>query len=343
VADSALTGFAHLYGWWAIAAIVPAAGAIRAWKRSGAAWSRPVMALQIALSISIASLVLPLLVADGIGAWVVPLWIPGSIVVPASVLLLALGASSRYRDVNRTAVLLGCAVPAISILALILPEWGGSQATASTYQWLGENADLGGLVGWVSKLPLTYGLPCMLVSLAIFLDEYARPPKTNLHQAGLAGLACATPALTVIVCAFVGRRYGLEPVSLSFLVSSVVFGWILYPGRVAYLSARMAAIDALGEAVVIVDSANKIVDANSRGIDLLQSPSGDLRGCSADTEFAAIPELAALLADPSELCVEFFTGKTAGTRRCHEARVHTLEDGESEGSRVFAVLPGTLR
>jgi len=337
VADSALTGFAHLYGWWAIAAIVPAVGAIRAWKRSGAAWSRPVMALQIALSISIASLILPLLAVDGIGAWVVPLWLPGSIVVPASILLLALGASSRYRDVNGAAVLLGCAVPALSILALILPAWEGSQATTWTHQWLSEDTDLGVLVGWLSKLPLTYGLPCMLVSLAVFLDEHVRPPKTNLHNALLAGLACSTPVLTTIVCALVGRRYGLEPVSLSFLVSSVVFGWILYPGRIAYLSARMAAIDALGEAVVIVDSAKMIIDANSRAIALLQPSSGDLRGCSAETEFSVIPELAALLADPSKLCVEFFTGKTAGTRRCHEARVHALEDGESEGSRVFAI------
>ena len=84
------------------------------------------MVLQIAISISIASLILPLLAADGIGAWAVLLWIPGSIVVPASVLLLALGASSRLRDVNAAAILLGCAVPAIALLALISPVWEGS-------------------------------------------------------------------------------------------------------------------------------------------------------------------------------------------------------------------------
>ena len=180
------------------------------------------MVLQIALSISIASLILPLLASDGIGGWAVPLWLAGSIVVPASVLLLALGASSRLRGVNRAAVLLGCAVPAIALLAVVLPVWDGSQTMTSVRQWLSGSADMGVLVGWISKLPLTYGLPCMLASLLVFLDEYARPSKLNPHNASLAGFACAAPALTAIVCAFINRRYGLEPVSLSYLVPSII-------------------------------------------------------------------------------------------------------------------------
>ena len=207
----------------------------------------------------------------------------------------------------------------------------------SVRQWLSESADMGVLVGWFSKLPLTYGLPCMLVSLLVFLDEYARPSKLNPHNASLAGFACAAPALTAIVCTLIGRRYGLEPVSLSYLVPSIIFGWILYPGRMTHFTARMAAIDALGEAVVIIDSTDKIVDANSRAIDLLQPASGDLRGCPADQALSSIPELVALLADPSEIGVEFFTGKTSGTRRCYEARIHKLESEESKGSRVIAL------
>jgi diguanylate cyclase (GGDEF)-like protein len=337
VLDSEFTGSAHLYWWWAIASIAPAVGALRASKRSGAAWSRPVVVLQIAISISIASLILPLLAADGIGAWAILLWIPGSIVVPASILLLALGAARRFRDVNAAAALLGCAVPALALLALISPVLEGSQATAWTHQWLGDSAGSGVLVAWFSKLPLTYGLPCILVSLLVLLDEYVRPPKSSPRQAWFAGVACATPVLTTLACASVGWRHGFEPVSLSYLVPSVVFGWILYPGRIAHLTARMAAIDALGEAIVIVDSTNRIVDANGRAIDLLQPPSGDLRGCAADEALASIPELVALLEDPSKICVEFFTGTTAATRRCHEARIHELDSNESEGSRVFAV------
>ena len=146
--DSAFTGSAHLHWWWAIASIAPAVGALRALRRSGAAWSRPVVALQIAASISIASLILPLLAADGIGVWAVLLWIPGSIVVPASVLLLAQGASSRLGRVNPAAIPLGCAVPAVLLLALISPVWEGSTVTAWTRQWLGEGAELGVYAAW---------------------------------------------------------------------------------------------------------------------------------------------------------------------------------------------------
>ena len=234
--DSAFTGSAHLFWWWAIASIAPAVGVMRALRRSGAAWSRPVVVMQIAISISIASLILPLAAVDWIGAWAVLLWIPGSVVVPASVLILALGASSRLRGANAAAILFGCAVPAIALLALISPVWESSPATAWTHQWLGESAELDVLVAWFSKLPLTYGLPCMLASLLVFLDEYALPPKSNLRHASFTGAACATPALTTIVCATVGWRYGFEPTSLSYLVPSVVFGWILYPGRIAHLT-----------------------------------------------------------------------------------------------------------
>ena len=335
--DSASTGSSHLYWLWAAASIVPAAGAVRAWKRSGVEWSRPVVVLQIAISISIASLILPPLVGDGIGAWVDLLWVLGAVIAPASILLLALGASSRLNHAKPALVLLACTVLTIAHLALISPVWGASRAMVWTQPWLGGRGELGVFAAWFLKLPLTYGLPCMLVALFIFLDEHARSPKSNPRQASFAGIACAAPVLTTITCASIGGHYGLEPVSLSYLIPSVVFGWILYPGRIAHLTARMAAIDALGEAVVIIDSTNKIVDANGLALDLLKPASGDLRGRSATEALAGIPELVAMLADSSKISAEFFTGKTAGTRRCHEARLHVLENSDSEGSRVVAI------
>jgi diguanylate cyclase (GGDEF)-like protein len=337
VSDSAFTGTDHLYWVWALASVVPAVGAIRALRRSGAEWSRPVVVLQIAISISIASLALPFLVAEAAGSWVDLLWVLGSIVAPATMLLLSLNASSRRDRLKPAAVLLACAVPAAALLSLAVSPWGSSHSAASIPQWLVGSAETGVVVGWFSKLPLSFGLPCLLASLLVFFDEYLRPPKMNLRHASFAGIACSAPALTIIVCSLIGRRYGFEPVSLSYIVPSIVFGWILYPGRIAHLSARMAAIDALGEAVVIIDSTNKIVDANGLALDLLKPTAKDLRGCPAEDALASIPELIAMLEDPSKICVEFFTGKTAGTRRCHEARLHSLENSESEGSRVVAI------
>jgi len=337
VLDSALTDSPHLYWVWAVASIVPAVGAIRASKRSGAEWSRAVVVLQIAIAISIASLILPSLITGGMGARIGLLWVLGSIVAPASILLLALSGSRRRWQPKPAVVLLACAVPALALSVLLLPLWRSSEGTAWAYQWLGVNAEWGVLVGWISKLPLVFGLPCLLVSLLAYFDEYWRSGKSDLRDVLFASAACAAPALTLVVCAILGGRYGLELVSLSYLIPSAVFGWVLYPGRVAHLTARMAAIDALGEAVVIIDRTNKIVDANGLAIDLLKPESGDLRGRSAHQAFTSIPELIAMLADPSKICVEFFTGKTAGTRRCYEARLHNLESSESEGSRVVAI------
>ncbi len=295
------------------------------------------LALQIAISIAIATLVLPLLAADGIGAWQLALWLPGSIVAPACVLLLALGASPRVRARNRVAILFGSALPATLLFGLVAPALWGAHVVDWAPQWIAGNAGSGTLVTWFSKLPLTYGIPCLVAASIVFLAGDGRPSKSNMRQAAFASLACATPALTAALCAITGARAGFEPVALSYLVPSLVFGWILYPGRVAHLTVRMAAIDALGEAVIIIDRTRKIVDANSRAIDLLKPTSVDLRGCEADLALASIPELVALLADPAKLSSEFFTGKTAGTRRCLEARIHKLESGESEGSRVIAI------
>ena len=295
------------------------------------------MVLQIAISISIASLALPFLVAENLAAWVDLLWVVGSTIAPASMLLLALNASSRRGRLKPAVVLPVCAVPAAVLLALLVSPWGSSQTAVWANHSLGAEGEWAAVVGWLWKLPLTLGLPWLLASLCVFLDEYVRPPKLNPHHASYAGIACAAPVLTIILCAAIDTSYGLEPVSLSYLAPSVVFGWILYPGRIAHLTARMAAIDALGEAVVIIDSTNKIVDANGQALDLLKPASGDLRGCLAADALASIPELISMLENPSKLCVEFFTGKTAGTRRCHEARLHTLDSSESEGSRVIAI------
>jgi len=320
-----------------MASIVPAIGAVRALKRSGAAWSRPVVVLQLAIAVSLASLVLPLLFRDSLGLYVDLLWVLGSVVAPSSILFLALGASNRLSRARPAWFLLGCAVPAVALLLLLAPPWGASPSLAGVHRWLARGADPGALGEWLSNLPLFYGLPCALVSLCIFLDEYARPPASKQRQAWFSGIACAAPALTTLVCAELGTPFGFEPVSVSYLIPSVIFGWILYPGRIAHLTARMAAIDALGEAVVIIDRTNRIVDANSFAIELLTPVSGDLRGSLATDALASIPELVAMLEDPSRICTEFFTGKTAGTRRCHEARLHNLDNGESEGSRVIAI------
>jgi len=337
VFGSSLTGSGHLYGLWAIASIVPALGAVRALKRSGAAWSRAVVVLQLAIATSIASLALPLVFRDELSVYVDLLWLLGSVVAPASVLVLALGASSRLGRVRPASILLGCAAPALAVLALVSPPWGASPAMAGLHRWLGQSANEGTLAAWLSNLPLLCGLPCTLVALFVFLDEYARSAKAKPREAWFSGAACAAPAIATVACAGMGAPYSFEPVALSYLVPSVIFGWILYPGRIAHLTARMAAIDALGEAVVIIDRTNRIVDANGLAIELLNPASGDLRGSLASESLAAIPELIAMLEDPSRICTEFFTGKTAGTRRCHEARLHSLDNGDSEGSRVIAI------
>jgi diguanylate cyclase (GGDEF)-like protein/PAS domain S-box-containing protein len=177
----------------------------------------------------------------------------------------------------------------------------------------------------------------LVAALLLFLDEYVLPPERSMSNTAAACVACAGPVAVTVLCALSTRAAGLDLVSLSFLLPSIVLGWVLPPSPFARAEARMAAIDSLGDAVVIVDGSGVIVHANILAIELLGARGQSLVGQPAIEAVASIPELREILEEPSRICGEFFTGATAASRRCYEVRVHALKGGESDGSRVLAI------
>jgi diguanylate cyclase (GGDEF)-like protein len=219
----------------------------------------------------------------------------------------------------------------------VVLDWQAPNATVWVSERLGQGDETALLASLWPKLPIVCGLPCLLAALLLFLDEYMRPSERSTQKVVAAGSVCAVPILATVFCALWGGAPGLEPVSVSFLIPSIVFGWILYPCPVVRFEARLAAIDSLGDAVVIIDGSGVIVHANGPAVELLGARDEDLVGQQAIDAVVSIPELHAILEEPSRICGEFFTGMTAASRRCHEVRIHALKGGESDGSRVLAI------
>jgi len=310
---------------------------VRAVRRSADSALDSVTAMQIAIAISIAGVALSYPLVDASGVWLLPLRILGAVIVPASILLVAWETSSRTNRVPPVAVVLVCAAPALALLVAVAFDWQMPISTAGVAGSPGDGAVTSPLAAVWSKLPTAYGLPCLVAALLLFLDEYALPPERSMGKAAAAVAACSGPVLATILCALWARGAELDLVTLSFLLPSIVLGWILYPAPFARAEARMAAIDSLGDAVVIIDGSDLIVHANSVAIELLGARDENLVGQPAIDAVAVIPELCEILEEPSRECGEFFTGATAASRRCYEVRVHALKGDESEGSRVLAI------
>jgi hypothetical protein len=143
------------------------------------------------------------------------------------------------------AVLLVCAAPALTLLFAVALDWQMPSATASATGSLVDSAVTGLLAALWSKLPTAYGLPCLVAALLLFLDEYALPPERSMPKAAAAGVACVGPVLATVVCALSDDAAGFELVSLSFLLPSIIFDWILHPSPSARNEVRMAAIDSI--------------------------------------------------------------------------------------------------
>ncbi len=326
----------HLAWIWAIAAAIPLTAAIRTLRRSGRAATGILAVAQLAIAISFAVLGLAQLNAAWLEGWLPYLRLPGTVIVPLSVLIVALEGSSRVSRSSTRLVLLATAAPALASLGAVWAGWIPHPRSLLA-EWLTDAGALGSLASLRSLLPITYGVPCLLAAMVLFLHECAHEPGRGLRQTAAAGAACATPILATVVCAVAGGVSGLEWMPGSFLITSAALGWLLVPGRSARTVGQLVAIDSLAEAVIIIDDEDLIVDANSNAMELLGIREGDLRGRPAVEAVVGIPELGAMLAEPSRICGEFFTGTTASSRRCHEVRVHVLEDGELQGSRVLSI------
>jgi PAS domain S-box-containing protein len=163
------------------------------------------------------------------------------------------------------------------------------------------------------------------LSTALFVSEWARASGLRRRQAGTLALALV-PAFVVSVPWYTGViEFPFDPTPAGAAAGIGVLTWGLY--REEFLEVvpvgRETVIEEMGDAVVILDSENHVLDWNRTALDLFD-PDGATVGMSAEAFFETVPR------------EQFETFRTADER---DTEVSIQDDGRE---RHFSVTLSTI-
>jgi PAS domain S-box-containing protein len=186
------------------------------------------------------------------------------------------------------------------VLAVVPPTW--AIAVAPFAGWLRTSARLeppyGALIFDLTAWDRAYIFELLALSiaaLALLVSRLLRQTKTFRAQTAAVTLALALPMVVGFSWLFLDLRLqGERDVShITFAASSIFLGWALSRGRLFDLVpiARDAVFENLTDAVLVLDRARRIVDANRAAATLLHRPLAMLAGRSAADALGGWPDL----------------------------------------------------
>ena len=92
-----------------------------------------------------------------------------------------------------------------------------------------------------------------------------------------------------------------------------------------------------GIALLSIDHRHRVVEANAAAAALVGKPLKQIIRVPVQRALGELPELLAMVSEPSNSRGQIFTGRTASTRRCHEVRVTLLGDDPRRSKRLVSI------
>jgi diguanylate cyclase (GGDEF)-like protein len=92
-----------------------------------------------------------------------------------------------------------------------------------------------------------------------------------------------------------------------------------------------------GIALLSIDHRHRVVEANAAAAALVGKPLKQIVRAPVQRALGELPELLAMVTEPSHSRGQIFTGRTASTRRCHEVRVTLLGDDPRRSKRLVSI------
>jgi len=145
--------------------------------------------------------------------------------------------------------------------------------------------------GPVYYLNLAFLNLALLVGVVLFFI-HLRVDRVARKQASIMILGSAGPWLGLIVYQL-GFTKGLDTGPFGFLLTAPLFGWGVFANQVVFLlpRARNSVYNWIGDAIIILDHRNHVVDFNPSARDLFALHDRRLRGRPLEQVFASFPKL----------------------------------------------------
>lgn len=227
----------------------------------------------------------------------------GSAFVPMFWLLFALEYSGRTEWITRWTVGGLAAVPVATVALAWTSLWHDLMWSNVRLRDLGRVTMLrydDGL--WYTVFDIyTYAVIAVATAVLVSLVIRHRDMYTDQAVALLAGSFFPAVGYLTTVLGFV--RPGVDPTPLTFPVTGLLFGYVIFRGNLfdalttTAAVGEEAAVDAMGDGVVVVDDAREIIETNPAARSLL---GGDLVGRPVET----VPPLADIALDGTETTTE---------------------------------------
>jgi PAS domain S-box-containing protein len=263
-------------------------------------------------------------------AWLLGASRLGLLAISPSVLLVAWGVA-RPDAPPKAAWVVGLA--AVPVLLLVLTVTTGVR-DLDPWSSAGplEAGSLQELAAWIH---LGYATACVVSAFALLARASARTTTYRVRHVLVLFAAFGGPLAGLLLARWLELWEGADAAAGGLLATSLAFGWglersprVSAPPEMAQ-GAEETPGDEIptGDAILVVDEAGQLQDVNAAARHLLGIPLDRACGRPVRELLADHPDLLWLIQDPSRSCGEFFTGLTAGTRRCHEVRISSLDSG----------------
>jgi len=202
--------------------------------------------------------------------------------------------------------------PVLITLAALTNPWH-----QLVYRGVGA-AQLTGLAGWtygpIFWMDTAYGVLMVVIGLALVAWSWWTAPPAFRAQRLAVFLAALVPLIVNVVFLAGGLGDAADPTPLGFAVTGTFMWWAIFRQDLFTFSpvARALIVDQIGDAVVVVSAAGRILDVNAAGDALLRamSPGAPTKLVGLSARELVGDVIAPTYGGQSELVVEFPGGRS---------------------------------
>lgn len=223
----------------------------------------------------------------------------GAIVVAPAWAMFALRYTGRHRWLRPLPLAALWAVPVLTLaLALTNRLHGWFWSRFELVERAGRVA-IDSANAWGFWLHVWYSWALMSATVALLLLAVLRAPHLYRSQAGTLVAAALVPWIGNVLHVSGFVRFGANPMPLLFGFSAAAFAWAIF--RYRFLDvlpvAREAVVEAMRDAVVVLDERGRVLDVNAAACRRLGLPEEGVVGRSADVLPAPVAALVGGCAD----------------------------------------------
>ncbi len=266
----------------------------------------------------------------------------GITTVPAAWLAFALQYTGRGRFLTRTLIGLFFIEPILTQIAIITNPSHMFFFNPVTYEQVGEYWELiaGFSTGfWIHAV---YSYILILLGTIILIAAIIRSPKLYRGQIGWLLVACFAPwvanALTIFYLSPLPDYVDLTP--MAFTITGLATAWAMYRFRLMDIMpvAKDVVVKTMADALFVLDSRDRVVDANPAALALLASDTDAVMWKPVKEVFAGITGLLEQVADRAEETVSEVSVKKDAGESIFASRLSPILDQRGEISGQVILL-----